>query len=153
LARIYEATHRDASAREVLTKLLAAKDPSLEARASAGRFFARHGESDKAGEQGALIYAIDPANPAGLYLKAEGALADGKIEEAAKLFRAAVDADRDPQYLDGQGRAAEVQAKTTGDLKYQDLALRAFQAAAAAAPSMINPLLGQGRIYVERRDA
>lgn len=153
LARIYEATHRDAAAGEVLAKLLAAKEPGIEVRAAAGRFLARHGDYAKAGEQGQLIGTIDAAHPAGLYLRAEGALDAGKVEEAAKMFRAAVDADRDPQYLDGQGRAAEVQAKLSGDLKYQELALRAYQAAAAAAPTMMNPLLGQGRIYVERRDA
>jgi Tfp pilus assembly protein PilF len=153
LARIYEASGRRPAAAAVYASMLAAKDPGIEERASAGRFFARAGEPARAGEQGELIFAIDPTHPAGLYLRAEGALAAGKLEEAGRLFRAAVDRDRDPQYLDGQGRAAEAQAAQTGDLKFQELALRAYHAAAAVAPAMLNPQLGQGRIYVGRRDA
>ena len=93
--------------------MLAARDPGVEVRASAGRFFARHGDYARAGEQGELIQAVDATHPAGLYLKAEGALATGKVEEAGKLFRAAVDADRDPQYLDGQGRVCIRATATT----------------------------------------
>ncbi|MGN6104463.1 MAG: hypothetical protein ACTHU0_05110, partial [Kofleriaceae bacterium] len=70
-----------------------------------------------------------------------------------KLFRQAVDADRDPQYLDAQGRAAEAQLRATGDTKFQDVALRAYLAAAELAPNLANPLVGQGRLYVARREA
>jgi tetratricopeptide (TPR) repeat protein len=153
LARIYEAAGREDDAAEAFAKLLAAKDPGIEVRAAAGRFYARRGELAKAAEQGERILALEPANPAGRYLKAEGALAAGNVEEAAKLFREAVDADRDPQYLDGQGRAAEALAAQTGDAKLLDLALRVYIAAAEAAPAMLGPLLGQGRIHVARRDA
>jgi tetratricopeptide (TPR) repeat protein len=152
LARIYEATHRDGAAGEVYARLLAADPPLLEVLARAGRFYARKGEIAKAGEQGERIHALDPKHPAGLYLQAEGALAAGKIDEAAKLFRAAVESDRDPQYLDGQGRAAEAQAAQTGDAKYLEVALRAYAAAASAAPEVLHPHVGQGRIYVARRD-
>jgi tetratricopeptide (TPR) repeat protein len=153
LARIYEAAGHEEAAGEIFAKLLAAGDPEIEVRASAGRFYARRGELAKAGEQGAQLHAIAPAHPAGLYLKAEGALAAGKLDEAARLFRAAVDGDRDPQYLDGQGRAAEAQAARPGDARLLDIALHAYMAAAAAAPAMLNPQLGQGRIYMARRDA
>jgi len=117
------------------------------------RFFARRGEYAKAAAQGEKIYAAEPAHPAGLYLKAEGALAAGKPEEAAKLFRGAVDADRDPQYLDGQGRAAEALSAQTGEAKLQDVALRAYMAAAELAPTMFNPHVGLGRLYLARREA
>jgi tetratricopeptide (TPR) repeat protein len=152
LARIYEAAGRADAAAEAFAKLLAAKDPSIEVRAAAGRFYARRGDIAKAAAQGEQILAHDPASPAGRYLTAEGALAAGKVEKAAKLFREAVDADRHPQHLDGQGRAAEALAAQAGDPKLLDLALRAYIAAAEAAPAMLSPLLGQGRIHVARRD-
>ncbi|HWU87092.1 MAG TPA: tetratricopeptide repeat protein, partial [Kofleriaceae bacterium] len=153
LARTYEASGRDADAGALYERLLAGPDPSLELRARAGRFFARRGEYAKAAAQGEKIYAAEPAHPAGLYLKAEGALAAGKPEEAAKLFRGAVDADRDPQYLDGQGRAAEALSAQTGEAKLQDVALRAYMAAAELAPTMFNPHVGLGRLYLARREA
>ncbi len=153
LARMYELAGRADAAAGVFAKLLAVKDPPLEVLASAGRFYVRRGELAKAGALGEQIESADPTHPAGLYLRAEAALDAGKIDEAAKLFRAAVDGDRDPQYLDGQGRAAEAQAEQTGDLKFHDVALRAYIAATGSAPAMLNPLIGQGRIYVARRDA
>jgi tetratricopeptide (TPR) repeat protein len=152
LARTYEALGREPEAAALYTKLLGAKDPSLELRARAGRFFARTGALDKAGEQGAKILEAEPGNPAALYLKGEGLLAGGKPAEARQLFQRALEIDRDPQYLDALGRAAEALAQG-GDRELQDLALRSYQAAAEAAPGMFNPLAGQGRLYVARHEA
>ncbi|HZJ70147.1 MAG TPA: tetratricopeptide repeat protein, partial [Planctomycetota bacterium] len=152
LARTYEALGRDADASGLYTKLIAAKEPSLELRARAGRFFARTGALDKAGEQGAKIIEIDPHDAAGLYLKGEGLLAGGKAVEARQLFQRALEVDRDPQYLDALGRAAETLAQG-GDRELQDLALRSYQSAAEGAPTMFNPLAGQGRLYVARHEA
>ena len=41
----------------------------------------------------------------------------------------------------------------TGDTKFQDVALRAYMAAAELAPTMFNPQVGRGRLYVARREA
>ena len=153
LARIYEAAGKRDDAAALYGMLLAAKAPTLQVRASAGRFYARYGELGKAAEQAERLLAQDPRSPAGLYLKAEGLLAAGKLEEAERMFREVVDADREPQHLEGLGRAAEARAAQTGDAKLADLALRSYIAAAAAAPSLLGALLGQGRIYVARRDA
>ncbi|MGH9888546.1 MAG: tetratricopeptide repeat protein, partial [bacterium] len=152
LARTYEALGRDTDASAMYTRLLVAKDPSLELRARAGRFYARTGAIDKAGEQGAKIVEADPHSAAGLYLKGEGLLAAGKALDARQMFQHALEVDRDPQYLDALGRAAEALAKG-GDRELQDLALRSYQAAAEAAPAMSNPLAGQGRLYVARHEA
>jgi tetratricopeptide (TPR) repeat protein len=152
LARTYEALGRDTEAGALYTKLLAGKEPGIELRARAGRFFARTGALDKAGEQGSKILEVDPRNTAGLYLRGEGLLAAGKALDAKQSFQRALEIDRDPQYLDALGRAAEALAQT-GDRELQDLALRSYIAAAEAAPTMFNPLAGQGRLYVARHEA
>jgi tetratricopeptide (TPR) repeat protein len=153
VARTLETLGRDRDAGLLYTKLLTAAEPSLELRGRAGRFFARTGAFDKAGEQGAKIVDADPSNAAGLYLKGEGLLAAGKPLEAKQAFQRAIDRDRDPQYLDALGRAAEALWQIHGERELQDLALRSYLAAAEAAPAMFNPLAGQGRLYVARHEA
>ena len=152
LARTYEALGQDSDARALYAKLLAAKDPSLELLARAGRFYARTGAIDKAGEQGAKIVALDPSNPAGFYLKGEALLALGKALEAKQAFLRASDLDRDPQYLDAVGRAAELLGQG-GDREQQDLALRSYAAAALGTRAPLNAFIGQGRLYVARHEA
>jgi len=155
LARTYEALGRDADAGTLYTKLLAGKDPSLLLRAWAGRFFARTGALDQAREQGAKIVAVDPDNAAGLYLEGEGLLAAGKAPDAKLRFERALESDRDPQYLDALGRAAEALAQD-GDRELQDLALRSYAAVVQAAAPPLSPrnaFAGQGRLYVARHEA
>ncbi len=155
LARTYEALGRDADAGGLYTKLLADKEPSLLTRAWAGRFFARTGALDQAREQGAKIVAVDPDNAAGLYLDGEGLLAGGKATEAKQRFERALESDRDLQYLDALGRAAEALAQD-GDRELQDLALRSYAAVAQAAAPPLSPrnaFAGQGRLYVARHEA
>jgi tetratricopeptide (TPR) repeat protein len=152
LARTYEALGRDSDAGALYTKLLAGKDPSLELRARAGKFFTRTGAPDKAGEQGAKILAADPKNAAGFYLQGESLLAAGKLPDAKQAFQRAKDLEHNPQYLDALGRAAEALAQG-GDRTFQDLALQSYLDAAAAAPATFNALAGQGRLYVARHEA
>jgi len=153
LARTYEVANNDTEAEALYVKLIAAAAPSLEVRARAGRFFARRGDPKRAAEQATKILAADSQHAAGLFLKAEGLLADGKYDEARKLLAQAVTIDRDPQYLDAQGRVAELIAAQSGDTKVQDAALIAYMAASELAPTMFNPLAGQGRLYINRREA
>jgi tetratricopeptide (TPR) repeat protein len=153
LARTFEAADRDADAGALYTKLLDATKDNLELRARGGVFFARTNQIDKAAEQGAKILAVEPGNAAGLYLKAEGLYLAQRFDEAFKLFKQAVDTDRDPQYLDGQGRAAEALALKDKDARFQDTALRAYMGAVEKAPGMFNPNAGMGRLYVLRREA
>ncbi|HEX8113319.1 MAG TPA: tetratricopeptide repeat protein, partial [Kofleriaceae bacterium] len=150
LARTYEALQRDHDADQLYAKLIAGPDPGLELRARAGRFYARTGAIDKAAAQGEKILATDPRDAAGHYLKGEGLLAAGKLPEAKQQFQRAVEADRDPQYLDALGRAAEAIGQG-GDRAAQELALRSY-AEAAAASTLINPRVGQGRIYLLRHE-
>jgi predicted Zn-dependent protease len=152
LARCYEALGRESDARQLYSQLLAAPDPSLELRGRAGRFYARTGELDKAGEQGALIVRADPNHAAGLYLKGEGLLLGGKPLDARQAFQRAVDQARDPLYLDALGRSAEVLAHS-GDREMQDLALKSYVAASESAPTLFNALAGQGRLYIARHEA
>ena len=152
LARTDEALGRDAEAGALYTELLAGKLPSLELRGRAGRFFARTGALAKAGEQGAKIVEAEPGNAAGLYLNGEGLLAAGKPLEAKQAFQRALEIERDPQYLEALGRAAEALGQD-GNRELQDLALRSYLAAAEAAPANPNALAGQGRLYVARHEA
>jgi tetratricopeptide (TPR) repeat protein len=150
LARRYEASGRNNDAEAQYTRLLAGKDPSLELRARAGRFFARIEKPDKAAEQGEKILAVDPSSPAGYFLKAEGLLAKGELDAARKLYQLAADAEKDPQYLDGLGRVAF--RLSDKDVKYQDTALRAYIAAAELDPTMFNPQLGMGMLHIARHE-
>jgi tetratricopeptide (TPR) repeat protein len=153
LARAYEDAGRESDAAALYGAIVARADASIAARARAGRFYARRGDVAQAGVQGELIGAADPEHPAGSFLRGEAALAAGKLEDANKLFRAAVDSDRDPQYLDGQGRAAERLAIKTGDRKYIELARRAYADAVAGDATIFTAQLGLGRLYLERGEA
>ncbi|MEO8702097.1 MAG: tetratricopeptide repeat protein [Kofleriaceae bacterium] len=153
LARTYESSGRDDEAAATFSKLLTMKDPSLELRARAGRFFAARGEIAKAAEQGAKILETEPAHTAGLFLKAEGMLAADRSEDARTVFLRAVEAEKDPQYLDGLGRASEALALKSGDTRIQDAAIRAYAEAAELAPTLFNPQAGLGRLYLARRES
>jgi tetratricopeptide (TPR) repeat protein len=148
LAKTFELAGRDPDAGAQYDALLTAKDPAVELRARAGRFYARTNQMTKAVGQSEEILRLDPTNAAGFYLKGEGLLAAGKPDEASRAFQSAVDADPDSQYFDAQGRAAEARALASGDTKYQELALRAYEQASKLSPAMFNPLAGEGRLLI-----
>jgi tetratricopeptide (TPR) repeat protein len=152
VARTYEDAKRDDEALAAYQKLLATKDPPIQARVRAGRFLARKGDIKDAAEQGDLILKAEPENAAGHYLKGVGLVAANHLDDARKELTAAVDGDPDPQYLDAQGQAAELTVAASSDTKYYDLALRAYERAIAAAPQMFNPQAGTGRVYIARGD-
>ena len=152
IARTLEGAKRDDAATEAYTKLVSAKDASVQARVHAGRFFARKGDLKRAAEQAEPILAAEPENAAGHYLRGEGLILTGKLDDARKELTMAVDGDPDPQYLDAQGRAAEASVTATGDTKYYDLAIRAYERASDADPTLLNPQAGMGRVYVARKE-
>ena len=154
LARTYEAIGRDADAGKLYVKLLdAAAAPSIELRGHAGKFFVRTGQLALAGEQGEKILEADRTHPAGHYLKGEGLLAADKVDAARKEFSEAVSLERDALYLDAQARATErLSEQRNNDIGLQEAALRAYLAASELAPELFNPQLGQGRLYVARRE-
>jgi Tfp pilus assembly protein PilF len=152
LARVYEDAKRNADAEKLYDKLLAAKEPPLELRARAGRFFARVGELAKAGAQGKAILAVQDDHPAGLYLKGEGLLAENKVDSARKLFVQASDKDGEAQYYDARGRAAERWAQESGNTQYLDDALRAYGKAVDRDQSLYASWIGIGRIHVARKE-
>ena len=154
LARTYEQLGRNDDATQMYDTLLANKESSIELRSRAGRFFARLGQTEKAAAQGAEILKADPEkNAAGFYLRGEGELVAGKLDDARRSFVRAVELEHDPQYLDAHGRASEQLSLKTGDTKYDEEALRAYASANEIAPTMYNPLAGRGRIYVKRHEA
>jgi tetratricopeptide (TPR) repeat protein len=132
-------------------------------RARAGRFWARTGDFKAATEQSLVILGAEPDNAAGLYLQAEGLLADGKLDLARRTFQKAADYDPQAQYFDGLGRANELLWHQGEDTRFQEDALRAYGRAIdlddkdiaeqhLKRPRMFNPQLGRGRLMVERSD-
>jgi tetratricopeptide (TPR) repeat protein len=152
LARSFEAAGRDAAASALYTRLLNGKAVSVDVRVRAGRFFARTRDIPSARIQGDEILKVDENNSAGLYLRGEGLLADGRPGDARRLFKQAVDRDLDPQYLDALGRASEATAASTGDTGIRDDALRTYIEASALAPTMLHPVLARGRLHLAGRD-
>jgi tetratricopeptide (TPR) repeat protein len=140
-------------AEKLYDKLLAAKEPTLELRARAGKFFARIGQMEKAGVQGVEILKASEDHPAGLYLKGEGLLAANKTEAGRKLFVQASDTDpQEPQYQDARGRASELWAKESGNSTYQDDAIRSYAKAVEKDPTIFASWLGLGRLFVLRNE-
>jgi tetratricopeptide (TPR) repeat protein len=152
LARTDEQAGRDDDAKKMYDALLANKDAPTTARVHAGKFYARKGDLKQAAEQAALILAAEPDNAAGHYLKGEGLLGAGNLDDARKELALAVDADPEAQYLDAQGRAAEKTYEKTNEIKFLDLALRAYSRATDNDPKQFNSWAGQGRIYVARKE-
>ncbi len=154
LAREYEDAGRDDDATELYSKLVAPSTASLDARARAGRFWARLRKIDLARAEGDKIRAVDPNNPAGLFLVAEGMLLDKKLDLARRTFQQAIDADPQPpaQYFDALGRADEALADQTEDTRFQEDALRAYTLATKADSKMFNPWAGRARILLARSD-
>ncbi|MCL4226810.1 MAG: tetratricopeptide repeat protein, partial [Myxococcales bacterium] len=152
LARGFEAAGEDVRAAELFRRLVAVPTATLDVRLRAGRFFARVRDVEAARKQGELILEVDPASATGLFLRAEGLLADGNLDEARTLLQRAVKADPDPQFLDGLGRACEALAARSGDTARRDEALTAYVQASDLDPKMLNPRLGRGRLHMERNE-
>ncbi len=153
LARTYELAKQDDKAAGIYNKLLADNpDPSVEIRAGAGRFFARRGEKEKAGEQGEAILKVVPNHTAGLFLKAEGLLAKNQLDEARILFGKAAAAERDAQYFDGLGRANEAKAVASNEVKFIQFAIDAYKTATTIDAKMFDSFAGMGRMYMLRKE-
>ena len=91
-------------------------------------------------------------NAAGHYLKGEGLLAAGKLDEARTELTRASSADDDVQYFDALGRAAEASYAATNDSKFQELAIHSYTQATEADPTWFNPWAGLGRAHVARHE-
>ena len=152
LAITYERMKNDDEAGKLYDELITKDDASIETRSHAGKFYVRTKQLPKAGEQGSKIVAADPEHAAGHYLKGEGFMAQDRAEDARREFGEAVKRERDPLYLDGQGRATEKVGLERKDSALLEAALRAYLAASEIEPLMFSPLLGAGRIYVQRRE-
>jgi tetratricopeptide (TPR) repeat protein len=153
LARGLDEAGRKSDAGAMYEKLLAGPDVSVEVRIRAGRFWARTGDIARARAQGALIRQADADDPNGLFLEAEGLLADKKLVEARRLYQQAADASEDALFLDGLGRTAEALGAAQGDSRYKDEALRAYTRANELEPTLLTSVIGRGRLLLERRDA
>ena len=128
-------------------------EPTLETRAYAGTYYVRRGKLPEAGTQGEAILLIDKTAPVGHWLRGEGLLAQDQADEARKAFTEAVALERNPRYLDAQGRATErLSAQRNNDIGLQDAALRAYISATDGDKALFTAQIGQGRLYVVRRE-
>jgi tetratricopeptide (TPR) repeat protein len=153
LAMTHEAAGQDQAASEAYRNMFAQqKVPSIELRARAGRFYARTGEIAKAAEQGDLILAAEPRNASGLYLKAEGLLAQERAEDARQLLTRAIEVERAAHFLDALGRACESIAKKENDTRFIETAYKAYSEAMLADPKLWNSRFRLGRIQLERSE-
>ena len=123
------AAKRPDDAGAMFDKLLADPGVSIDVRARAGRFWAELGDIDRARAQGDAILKVEEQNPAGLYLRGEGLLADRKYAEARRMFQQAVDTGEQAQYLEALGRVNEIMGAVEGETRYKEEALRAYQRA------------------------
>ncbi|MBV8760239.1 MAG: tetratricopeptide repeat protein [Deltaproteobacteria bacterium] len=152
LARTLEEANRKDDAKAAYDRLVHRDDAPLIARTYAGKFYARIGDIKDAKILADPILGIDPENPAGHYLRGEGLLADGKLDEARTELTRASSAERDVQYFDALGRAAEASFAATNDTKFQELAIQSYTQATEVDPTWFNPWAGLGRAHVQRRE-
>ncbi len=152
LARGFEAAGRDTESAALYKRLVDVPAVTIDVRIRAGRFFARTNNIVDARAQGEKILAVDAANPSGMFLRAEGLISDGHFDEARRGFQQAADAEPDPQFLDGLGRACEQQSERSGDTARRDEALRAYIMASEKDTKLLNPRLGRGRLHMKRSE-
>ncbi len=146
LALFYEQLGRDDEAGQIYDQLLNVKNPSINVRARAGRFYARIGNADKAKAMGDSILAENPDNAAGLFLKGEAMLGAGKAVDAVRFFRQATAGSGEPQFFDGLGRAY-----LALDPPRMDDAIKAFKQAEVK-EDFLSPRLGIVCARLMRRD-
>ena len=144
LAVAYEENNRLSDAAALYETLLAGETPSLNVKARAGRYFARQGSGARAIALGEEILAEANRNPAGLFLLGEKHFAASEFDKALRAYLDAVLLDKQAQYYEGAGRAAENQ-------KGFDDALRHYKAALKLEPNYLAVLKGQARIHLGRR--
>jgi len=153
LARTLEAAPgKKDEAKAAYDKLLKRPDVPLIAQVYAGKFYARNGYLKEAVTLADPILGIDPENAAGHYLRGEGLLAAGKLDEARTELTRATSSDSDVQYFDALGRAADASFAATNDTKFQELAIQSYIRATEADPTWFNPWAGLGRAHVQRHE-
>ena len=145
LAVAYEERKRLADAAALYELLLGGESPSLNVKARAGRYFARHGNGARAIALGEEILAQQPKHPAGLFLLGEKHFAASEFDKAQRAYLDAAAYDQQAQYLEAAGRAAE-------RLQLFDDALKHYETTVKNEPDYLSAILGQGRIYRARRE-
>ena len=145
LAWAYEQRKRISEAKDMYERLLAARTPSINARARAGSFYARIGDLERATPLGEIILQEQPHHPAGLFLSGIALLAEGSDKKARELFQDAVRLDPQPQYQNSLGLVSE-------KLQLLDDAIKNYESAAAGDKTYEEPLLGLGRVRLLRAE-
>ncbi len=145
LAVAYEERQRFQDAAALYKSLLSSEEPSLNVKARAGRYFARHGAGARAIALGEELLVAQPKHPAGLFLLGEKHFAAKAFDKAQRAYLDAASYDEQAQYLEGAGRAAE-------RLQLFDDALRHYEMTLKLDPNYLSAIMGEARIYRARRN-
>jgi tetratricopeptide (TPR) repeat protein len=148
LATTYEKMRRFDSAEKLLRELLSTDGgnvPSTRARAAAGRFWVRQNQIALAGEQVAPLFAADPRQPTGFYLRGVVLFFDGRIDEAIKDVTEAVQIEPQSEYWETLGRMQEKKGELAP-------AMASFNHAIQMDATFAAPHSGLGRLHLLRRD-
>src|SRR5262249_39684425 len=118
LAGVYEKGRNYDSADRIYASLLSTDGgnvPTARALAAAGRYNARRGHPGLAKRQGAALAALDPGNPAAVFLQGWVAFNENRLIEAEKSYHDAIALDPQAQYWDALGRLQEKRSNGLGD--------------------------------------
>ena len=147
LARAYEKERNYDAAERVYKGLLSTDSgnmPTTRALAAAGLYAARRGQIDVARKYGDQVGAVDPGNPAAMFLQGLGAYTDDKMPEAEKLFHDAIALDPQAQYWEVLGRLHELKRHSLGE------AQTAYEQALKLDPTYVPVLVDLGGLHIKR---
>ena len=148
LARSYEKGRNFAAAEKIYAALLSTDGgnvPTARATAASGLYYARRDQIDLARKQGATVAAIDPGNPAALFLQGVGFMADKKPGDAVRLFHDAIALEPQAQYWETLGRLLY-------DQKAYSEARASFEQALKIDANYSPALLGLARFLLAQRN-
>lgn len=146
LAGVYEKGRNYDSAERIYTSLLSTDGgnvPTARALAAAGRYNARRGLLDLAKKQGAALNALDPGNPAAIFLSGFVAFNENRLIEAEKAYHDAIALDPQAQYWDALARLHE-KHNALGD------AQTAYEQALRLDATFAPAYMGLGRVHLLR---
>jgi tetratricopeptide (TPR) repeat protein len=121
------------------------KHPTVNARAAAGRFYARRGDLAKTVPLATSILAEDVHNPAGLFLRGNQLINDKDFQGAQKALSEAVASDPQAQYYEALGRSFEGQNSL-------EEAMNAYNQAVMRDKTYVEPLIDRARVHQLRHE-
>ncbi len=145
LADMYRQLERNEDAKDLYQSILDASNPSQNARAKAGAFYARVGDTAKANAIGEKLLTVDPNDPTGHFLKGEALMAKGDAVGARDEYRLSTRENGTPQYFAALGHAY----RKLGDLS---LAIEAYKTSIDGDSNYMDPRMGMAQVRLDRKE-